>query len=198
MPPEPGKSRSARKQPPGRSGVRECSHDGGAGGRGGSQPPLSPPAESTSSRTTGESRRYPPGDVSPQDAESAKKDAEGEEEGGMGRRGNTSTDPFPLRTQRHSQAMLQTRLREDRQAHPQQSAPFPGVLSPGRHCSNEQSRSQWRAKKYFSSKVSHVSNSLLNNYYVPGISTQINEMLRSPGLPGAHDFIRETGHVLKS
>lgn len=122
MPPEPGKSRSVRKQPPGRSSVRERSRDGGAGGRGGSQPPLSPPAESTSSRTTGESRRYPPGDVSPQDAESAKKDAEGEEEGGMGRRGNTSTDPFPLRTQRHSQAMLQTRLREDRQAHPQQSA----------------------------------------------------------------------------
>lgn len=81
---------------------------------------------------------------------------------------------------------------------PSAVGPFPGVLSPGCHCSNEQSRSQWRAKKYFSSKVSHVSNSLLNNYYVPGISTQINEMLRSPGLPGAHDFIRETGHVLKS
>lgn len=131
---------------------------------------------------------------------------EGEEEGAMGKQSSTSTDPFPLRlrdipercsgpafekTDRctlNSRALLQLSLR----------APPSGVLSPGRHCSNERRRSQWRAKKYFSSKVSHVSNSLLNNYYAPGISTQINEMLRSPGLPGAHGFIRETGHVLKS
>lgn len=46
--------------------------------------------------------------------------------------------------------------------------------------------------------MNHINDILQNNYYVPDIYTQINEMLCSLGLSGAHDFIEETGHVLKS
>lgn len=95
-------------------------------------PLLSTLTESTRSQTTGESRCYPPGDVSLQDTESAKKDMDGEEEGGMGKQSDTSTDPFPLRTQRHSQVMLQTCFEK---THPPQS----GRCS-GSHCVL---RNQW-------------------------------------------------------
>lgn len=54
------------------------------------------------------------------------------------------------------------------------------------------------SKEYFSSKMSCVNNTLFNNYYVPDIYTQINEMFWSSGLPGAHDFIVETGLVQES
>lgn len=44
----------------------------------------------------------------------------------------------------------------------------------------------------------HINDTLQNNYYVPNIYTQINEMLCSLGPSGAHGFLGETGYVLKS
>lgn len=40
-----------------------------------------------------------------------------------------------------------------------------------------------------------VNNTLFNNYYVPDIDTQINEVLWSLGLPGAHESVAETGFM---